>query len=317
MYAQPQRIDMNKNIQVVTKYDQQAIDEQLSDILQQMKENSLSNWIDRLNFLTQKFLNIRYVFDCVGEGINGQYDQSPLFRFDCFDCVTYINTLLALGFAEDAQHFQQLYQSISYCSSEPYYESRSGRFWCTDWNDHNSKHQRVSNITSEFKDANHQVMAKIAYAEINRAAWFKKREYSDIKLLDKLSMVEAVARLAALQALGEQFPPQQSQLSYLPIEQIINAKGKFFPWFIQQMPEVAIVEIVRPNWDLHEKIGTNLNVSHVGFSFRCDNQILFRHASSLKGKVVEIALDQYLVERSLMNSEIKGIHILKIEKLIA
>ena len=77
---------------------------------------------------------------------------------------------------------------------------------------------------------------------------------------------------------------------------------------IKQIPNGAIVEIIRPNWDLYKVIGTNLNVSHLGFVVWEKDKPYFIHASSDKLMVVKTPLIEYLnIARD--NPTIKGINI--------
>jgi len=68
------------------------------------------------------------------------------------------------------------------------------------------------------------------------------------------------------------------------------------------------MEIVRPNWNLQDKIGTNLHISHLGFIIWQDNQPYFRHASSESKKVVNVSLKSYLKDM-LKSPTIKGVNI--------
>lgn len=77
---------------------------------------------------------------------------------------------------------------------------------------------------------------------------------------------------------------------------------------INQIPNGAIIEIVRPNWDLYKIIGTNMNVSHLGFVVWENNKPYFIHASSDKLMVVKTSLIDYL-KNAKKNPTIKGINI--------
>ena len=73
--------------------------------------------------------------------------------------------------------------------------------------------------------------------------------------------------------------------------------------------DACVVEIVRPDWNLKDKIGTNLNVSHVGFAIRDENgECQFRHASEINKCVVDVSLISYLQQR-LHSPTVKGINL--------
>jgi hypothetical protein len=292
--------------------DETEIEATLTTLLQSQHGLSTTAWIERLDRYTQKFFESPYLFDPIGEGPEGRFDQMPLFRFDCFDCVTYVNIVLALCFAADVSQFKKIFKKISYASESPQYEFRTSRFWCADWNRHNAQNRLVKNVTPFFVNTERKHIAEIAHAVIDRPNWFARRTDKDIRMLEPLSPEQAKDRLSQLQAIALLQSPQKSALYYLPLDQIVNKQGRFFDWFVQQMPRAAIVEIVRPNWDIKEKIGTDLNVSHVGFAFRIENRIVFRHASSLAGKVLEVPLGEYLSSYLEKSSDVPGIHVLEI-----
>ncbi len=100
----------------------------------------------------------------------------------------------------------------------------------------------------------------------------------------------------------------ESHLSYLPISALIDSAGKPITALFRQIPHGSIVELVRPNWNLKEKIGTNMNVSHVGFAFWVDGQLIFRHATSIQKHVMDVPLADYLYER-LHSPTVKGINV--------
>ena len=83
--------------------------------------------------------------------------------------------------------------------------------------------------------------------------------------------------------------------------------------YVQIFPEYCIVNIVRPNWNLIEKIGTHLNISHLGFAIKdaTAQQLKFFHATSEKQKVVQETLHVYM-QRQQNSPTIRGINVLAI-----
>ena len=51
-------------------------------------------------------LNTPYLAGALGEGVSGKYDQNPLYRFDYFDCETYVDTVMALVLAKNLTDFR-------------------------------------------------------------------------------------------------------------------------------------------------------------------------------------------------------------------
>ncbi len=79
-------------------------------------------------------------------------------------------------------------------------------------------------------------------------------------------------------------------------------------YLFKQIPNGAIIEIVRPNWDLTKQIGTHLNISHLGFAFWQQGNLIFRHASSEARQVTETPFIHYL-KKAKKSPTIKGINI--------
>lgn len=203
----------------------------------------------------------------------GAQDQD-LYNLKSFDCVTYVNSVLALYRSNNEREFQQQLLQLNYYDADPLFEKRF-HFMSVDWNLQNQQNNVVRDITETFSGV------KFASGDIDKPNWF-------LKQTGKIP--------AGCQKVFARIP-------YLPIQQALNNLDK--------IPHESIVEIVRPNWDLREKIGTQLHVSHVGFAIREKNNLLFRHASSEAKCVTDIKLSDYL-KHTLQSETIKGIHIQKI-----
>ena len=99
-----------------------------------------------------------------------------------------------------------------------------------------------------------------------------------------------------------------STIRYVPLTALFDSTGKPNNYVFQQIPDGAIVEIIRPNWDLTAAIGTHLNVSHLGSAFRHEGVLMFRNASTIKGLVVDQPLIEYLHD-ARQSPTIKGINV--------
>ncbi len=63
-------------------------------------------------------------------------------------------------------------------------------------------------------------------------------------------------------------------------------------------------------------MGTNLNVSHVGFAIRDNGELIYREASSEANKIIDISLAEYLQQYANdPDSTVKGIAVLEITPL--
>lgn len=275
-----------------------------------LKEGVLKsqNLEQRIAYFSKRFLSRPYVNGALGEGCEGRYDQNPLFRFDAFDCLTYVNTVLALSLAKSVGDFKQQLMRLNYYDGQPDYLKRF-HFMSLDWNRQNQRARFIQDITNTIKNEHQDLIFQTASAPINKGAWFKKKSIQDLKLFSD-HQVDASERLLQLHKESDAFSPEDVSIDYLPLTQLFASRDKFHACIREQIPNASIIQIVRPAWDLTQLIGTHLHVSHLGFCFHKDGALVFRHASSEAQHVVEISLEEYLFQR-LDSPTIKGIAVFK------
>lgn len=264
----------------------------------------------RLEKMSSLFLGKPYLLGALGEGASGRYDQYPLYRVDAFDCLTFVETTLALSQANNLDSFKQMMNKIRYQDGHVSFLMRN-HFTDLDWNKHNQHNGLLKDVTMSIHNQHQKTVAKTASAVINKPSWYHHFSSSHIRLAQPFSD-EQTKRLNELKKRGQSLSVQKVNISYIPLTAIFDASGKANNAIIQQIPNGAIVEIVRPNWDLREAIGTALNVSHLGFAFWHDDVLMFRNASMLKGQVVDQPLVDYLRD-ALQSPTIKGINIQVVE----
>lgn len=279
----------------IESYDEVGFIAAVSQLYDNVTFSQLTLLSDRLNFLCRFFLGRPYCLGSLGEGATGCYDQSPLFRLDCFDCVTFLNSVIALAKGKDVASFQKILVTISYKNANIQYLNRH-HFMSIDWNYYNAKCGVVQDITATFVDKNNNVLMEKASALIDRASWLRFKKSRDIKLFESSARIEADL-IQQLQSKAEQFSPVSAQISYLPLLAILDVEKKIIKENImKQFPPVAIIEIVREKWNIKDAIGTELLVSHVGFTLLKQNTLMFTHASVDAGAVVQQKLSDYLVQ---------------------
>ena len=261
---------------------------------------------ERLDTISAAFLGQPYQLGPLGEGKKARYDQSPLYRTDSFDCETYVETVLAIALTNTLEGFKQCLRKIRYSQGQAKFIARN-HFTDLDWNKNNQQQGYLNDITLQLKDDNNQSVALMATATIDKPAWYRHFTAANIKLRYPNAR-EQKKRLIELQQQGSQFPVSQSTLPYIPLTRLFFEDGRPNKALFAQIPNAAVIEIIRPNWDLRESIGTCLNVSHLGFVFWKNNELLFREASSIYHKVVDVSLIDYLHD-ALSSPTIKGINI--------
>ena len=263
--------------------------------------------IARVVYFSQLFLGVPYLAGSLGEGESGIFDQSPQYRFDYFDCLTYVNTVLALAYASNAAEFNARLVQLNYYDAEPDYLKRF-HFMSLDWNPQNERAGFVRNITREILNEQGVPFFEVATTVIDKGAWLRKRTLADLKVSQPLSDANAQQLLTRLHQAGDQFEKQAVTIDYLPIKYFFDEHEQPIHALFDQLPDAAIVESVRPCWDLREQIGTHLHVSHLGFAIRTEGGLMYRQASSAAGGVVDVPLASYL-QQTLTSPTIKGIHV--------
>ena len=103
---------------------------------------------------------------------------------------------------------------------------------------------------------------------------------------------------------------QKSQLSYIPISKLRNNVKRIDLSVLEKIPDASIVEIVRKNWRTKKILGTELDISHIGFLIKNNNEFTFRHAHQ-GDRVVDIDFSKYL-EQISKQASFAGINIQKI-----
>ena len=104
------------------------------------KERTLSK---RIDLASQHFLGRPYLEASLGGG----FGQSEVFRatFDGFDCVTYIETVLALALADTVSQFSNLLRQIRYDQGKVDWVHRN--HYMVDWSERNEAAGFVVNVT--------------------------------------------------------------------------------------------------------------------------------------------------------------------------
>jgi hypothetical protein len=270
----------------------------------------------RIEWFSNAFLGLPYFLGALGEGEAAVYDQYPRYRVDAFDCDTYVNTVVALALSDSLHSFQQCIKDNRYANGKVDYLTRN-HFASLDWNLNNQKRGIFQDITASIR-SDHQDLTLMAQALIDKPNWYAHRPLSTIRLQQEDPSLQA-QRLQELQTRGSKLTPATAAIPYLPLTALFSTKhckgehelkncAQAKLELFAQIPHAAIIEIVRPNWDLRKEIGSRLNVSHMGFAIWKNQTLYFRQASSKMNKVADIPLIAYLQE-ALDSPTIKGINI--------
>jgi hypothetical protein len=174
---------------------------------------------ERIDSAGMAFYGLPYMDAPLGDGPSSRFDQGPLYRFDAFDCTTYVETVLALATAKKASEFEKRLIRIRYRDGRVSFVDRN-HFPCVDWIAQNTHSGLLTDITTEIGKP---WGTAVASAKITKKQWFEKLPLSVIRV-EGLSDSEREKRLAELHAAGAKFAPVSSEVPYIVLEKIITRK---------------------------------------------------------------------------------------------
>ena len=281
----------------------QADDKFIEEIYQKLPKNLSET--QKIDYFSRAFMGKPYLAGPLGEGKNGLIDQSPLYRTDGFDCQTYVETVLALSQSKTLKQFKKQMNALRYEKDAPSYLTRN-HFLTLDWIKNNHKKGLIKDMTPTIIHKSTRPVFQLSKTVIKKRGWLKKKTLKDIKIKEAHLKPQ---RLEALHLAANSYPDRLSTLAYIPLTALFDNTQKANAFIFNQIPSGSIITIVRPNWPLEKFIGTDLDVSHLGFTIKKNNILYFREASSIEKKVIDIPLASYL--KNYINSPtIKGINVL-------
>jgi hypothetical protein len=272
------------------------------DIKKLFKNNRQRSSKEKIQIFGTTFLGVPTGKGPLGEGKEGEFDKDPVFRFDLFDCTTYVETVLALSLARNFDDFKNIIKDIRYHRGNVSFLKRN-HFISLDWIPNNTQSGFVRDTTRILFPNN----STVALSQIDKKSWYRKKTISDIQGQNNLNRQQKKKLLKGLNQLGENFSVAKAKISYVSLKDLFKN-----PNMIKRIPNNAIISIVRPNWNLKKVIGTNLNVSHQGLAVVKNGVLYYRHATSGESKrVIDTTFKKYF-KRYLTSPTIKGVNILEV-----
>ncbi len=276
--------------------------EEAADILLRFEgETSVTK---RLDVISKLFVGLPYgKGGPLGEGPEGKYDQDPLYRFDTFDCTTYLETIMALAMSRDVSEFETILDKIRYENGEVDYLKRN-HYTDLQWIPFNVQNGYMAEINDKIVSPKEILIAE---ALINFPNWLRSIKIDQI-IVPMASQAEKESLLSELHAEAQNFRAQIAKVQYVAISTLLAR-----PSILNRISTGTIVNFVRPNWDLTEVAGSHQNISHQAFLFRKAGVLYQRHAS-INGKVEEIPFIDYL-KRFQNHATLKGVHFMKVNEI--
>lgn len=263
--------------------------------------------LDRVASISESLLGKPFADGPLGEGKDGEFDSDPLWDSQKFDCTTYVETVLARAISTSSEEIKSNLNRIRYRGGVVSYETRN-HFPDADW---------IPNNTWLLEDITERITAPAERDEsvtvISKAGWYAKATADRIKRPD-LSDEERATLLADLRVRGEGFVDEEVRVPYIKLSALFDSEGNFTGDDIfNAIPNVAVMNIVRPNWNLKTVAGTNMSISHQGILIRkADGLIYLRHASASTKAVSEVLFSDYL-KAYLKSPTIKGFNVLALQ----
>ncbi len=226
---------------------------------------------------SNEFLGKPYSLGPLGEGRG--IDTDPLYRFDKFDCLTFVETVLAKTFSSE-NNFPEIMNDIRYKDGYVSFETRN-HFQNPDWVNNNAKY--VKNISNEISKFILNKDAKQSVINLDKKSWFKKNYDIDVDV-----------------------KPQTVTLDYITLSDFKNNIEKFTSFVNKPYIFMTVIS----DKTLPQKVGTEIDVSHTGFLIKKNGVLYLRHASSIAGKVVDNNFEKY-IERMQKNPKYMGFSLIE------
>lgn len=238
----------------------------------------------RIEIQSAALLNTPYMEGALGEGINGIYDQNPLYRFDYFDCETYVDTVMALAVAKNLLDFRNKINQIRYKNGNVSFTQRN-HFPSADWIPNNKRNGYIRELNYLIAPDK----TKITRTQINLRNWYLHLTTDRIQI-SYLNPRQKEIRLFQLKAEGSSlYGSKKVTISYIPVFDLLQN-----PKLRKKIPSGSLIFFVGHDAYLSSRIGTPMNVLHMGFAIWNNGQLYCRMASSKAGKVLDVFFTDYL-----------------------
>jgi len=209
---------------------------------------------ERLRAISEPMLGKPYALDPLGEGV--EPDTDPKVRYDAFDCLTFVEEVLALAWAGDPAHASDVRDRLRYGNGPIDYAHRN-HFMELQWIPNNVADGWLVDTTAEYGKP---ILQEHTVTSSMWASWRKRKLF---KLRD------------------EELPIGKIRLQVLPLDQAQAAASKFNDGSI--LLTVRTVRDYSPIW-----------TTHLGFAFQKEVPT-FRNASRRSAmRVADERLPWYL-----------------------
>jgi len=214
-------------------YFHQMNNKEINNII--IKTSKKKNFLNKIVKYSWLFTKTPYKLNVLGEG-----KKKPLYSFKAVDCVTYIETVLALANSNTLNNSISLLQKIRYKNGEIKYNKRN-HFMVTQWIPNNKKLGIIEDIT-------------------------KKISNKTKKITKTLTLKNFKGKFKKFLSLQGDLPLGKHEILYIPLEYFLKNHNKM------NIPSGTIMLIIRENNNYP------IFTSHLGFIIKYNNELIFRSA---------------------------------------
>lgn len=217
----------------------------------------------RLLKASAHFLGTPYQLDPLGEG-PGAPDPDPLLRFDAVDCMTFVETAIALAQQGPPESLEARLTAIRYAEALPSFENRH-HFFTAQWVPAQQMRGILRDIT--FGLAGKAGHPELAVRHVKEISWERWRQRTTGR---RFALPDARA------------PVGSHQLAYVPIDRVLALSA--------HIPSGTLFALVR-----EDRPHAPFLVTHVGFVVQREGKTWLRHAGrDIYGQVVDEEIEHYV-----------------------
>lgn len=250
-----------------------------AELIQLARESRHLPLGERMRAVSEPLMGLPYQVDAAGEGFGP--DPDPPARYDVFDCLTFVEEVLALTLGPDPLLAPELRKALRYAEGEPSYSARN-HFMLHEWVPNNIAKGLLVDITAEVGEAH------LLEKEVTALTWRSWRRRSLFALPD------------------ERLPTGTFRMQVLSLSAAARA--------IERIPDGALLLTVRQS-----RTYVPIVVTHLGFKLPSTPEVpLMRHATKMgdEPRVRDDRLRWYLEHlRWYANWPVEGITVLMPQEL--
>jgi len=179
--------------------DEGAIPPEILRIAREVRDRPIG---ERMAAISEPMLGTPYVNDAAGEGYGK--DPDPPARYDAFDCLTFVEEVLALSIAGDPTGAAAIRRQLRYAGGAPVEYDNRNHFMLQEWVPRNIENGFLKDITAELGETH---LVEKTVTPRTWAWWKKRRQFalSDDRLPTGTFHLQ-VMRLGAAAEIVDQIP---------------------------------------------------------------------------------------------------------------